>query len=61
MSGNNGPWGGGSGGSNGPNGNRGGNNGGKRPNDPQVPDFDEIVKKGQDQLRVLMGGKGGGG
>ena len=28
---------------------------------PQMPEIDEIVRKGQEQLRVLMGGKGGGG
>ena len=59
---NGGPWGGGgnrgSGGSGG--GNRGGG-GGKRPGDdnPQIPEIDELMKKGQEQLRVLMGGKGG--
>jgi len=26
-----------------------------------MPEIDELVKKGQDQLRVLMGGRGGGG
>ena len=62
---NGGPWGGGGG-------NRGGgddddrgrnNGGGQRPgNDgPQIPEIDEIVKKGQEQLRVLMGGRGGDG
>ena len=67
MAGNNGgPWGGG--------GNRGGNDGGdrrpptgqrpngQRPNGQggnQVPDIDEIVNRGKEQLRVLMGGKGG--
>jgi len=63
MSGNSGgPWGGGSG-------NRGGDNrggaggGGRKPGGegPQIPEIDEIVKKGQEQLRVLMGGRGGGG
>lgn len=61
MSGNNGgPWGGG--------GNRGGGNrgsgggGGRGPGDqPQIPEIDDIVKKGQEQLRVLMGGGGGKG
>ncbi len=66
MAGNNGgPWGGGGnsggnrGGSDG--GNRsGGNNGGGRGSDnPQIPEIDEIMKKGQEQLRVLMGGRGG--
>ncbi len=59
MSGNNGgPWG---GGGNQGGGNRGQNGGGKRPDDdgPQIPDIDDLMKKGQDQLRVLMGGRGG--
>ncbi len=59
-----GPWGGGSGGG-GQNGggNRGNNGGGKRPGDEgsQIPEIDEVIKKGQEQLRVLMGGRGGGG
>jgi len=66
MSGNNGgPWGGGggSGGSGGPGGNdnRGNDNRpGKRPGEgPQLPEIEELVKKGQEQLRVLMGGRGG--
>jgi membrane protease subunit HflK len=58
-----GPWGGGSGG--------GGSNGGgddddrrpgRRPGQqdgPQIPEIEEIMKKGQEQLRVLMGGRGG--
>ena len=35
--------------------------GGRRPGGagPQIPEIDEIVKKGQEQLRVLMGGRGG--
>jgi len=63
MSGNTGgPW--GSGGSN----NSGG--GGKRPGGggrgpgdegPQIPEIDELMKKGQEHLRVLMGGRGGTG
>jgi len=64
MSGNNGgPWGGG--------GNRGGggdDNRGQGPRGPQnggegpqIPEIDELVKKGQEQLRVLMGGRGGTG
>ena len=61
---NGGPWGGGrSGGGSGgerPGGdsNRGG---GRRPGQegPQIPEIDQIMKKGQEQLRVLMGGKGG--
>ena len=60
MAGNNGgPWGGG--------GNRGGGDdrGGppRRPGQdgPQIPEIDEIMKKGQEQLKVLMGGRSGGG
>ncbi|MGX0975674.1 membrane protease subunit HflK [Roseovarius sp. MBR-51] len=63
MAGNSGgPWGGG--------GNSGGGGddrdrntgGGKRPPEggPQLPEIDALVRKGQDQLRVLMGGRGGG-
>ncbi len=67
---NGGPWGGGGkdrGGSGGSGGNGGKNSGGgggrgKRPGDgPQIPEIDEIMKKGQEQLKVLMGGRGGGG
>jgi membrane protease subunit HflK len=65
MAGNNsgGPWG-------GSGGNRGGDDDDNRGNDDrrpkggnqgQMPEIDEIVRKGQEQLRVLMGGKGGGG
>lgn len=62
MAGNNGgPWGGG--------GNRGGSGGGdddgrrqppRRPGSdgPQIPEIDELVNKGREQLRVLMGGGG---
>src|SRR6056297_3739767 len=60
-----GPWGGGgNSGGGGDDGRRGNNGGGpRRPNDgpPQMPEIDELVKKGRDQLRVLMGGRGGGG
>ena len=60
-----GPWGGGgNSGGGGDDGRRGNNGGGpRRPNDgpTQMPEIDELVKKGQDQLRVLMGGRGGGG
>jgi membrane protease subunit HflK len=64
MAGNSGgPWGGG--GSSGGGGNRGNNGGGggRRPDDDgnQIPEIDELMKKGQEQLRVLMGGRGGGG
>jgi len=64
MAGNNGgPWG---GGGNRPTGgggdNRGG--GGRRPggqngDGPQIPEIDDLVRKGQEQLKVLMGGRGG--
>ena len=62
MAGNSGgPWGGGgSGGGD----NRGGNGSNGRPprgGDQQMPELDEIVRKGQEQLRVLMGGRGGRG
>ncbi len=64
MAGNSGgPWGGG--------GNRGGDDdrrppqgGGRRPpqgEGPQIPEIDDLMKKGQEQLRVLMGGRGGNG
>jgi membrane protease subunit HflK len=71
MAGNNGgPWGGGgnsgggrpNGGSGG--GNRGSGGGGRRGpggEGPQIPEIDELVRKGQERLRVLMGGKDGGG
>ncbi len=56
ASNNGGPWGGG---------NRGGGDGGRGPTGQrpggggrQGPDLDDLVRKGQDQLRVLMGGKG---
>ncbi|MCC5984167.1 MAG: FtsH protease activity modulator HflK [Rhodobacteraceae bacterium] len=65
MSGNNGgPWGGGGNRGGGPRGSGGGGGGGGRgPGDqgPNIPEIDEIVKKGQEQLKVLMGGRGGGG
>ena len=67
MAGNNGgPWGGGgnSGGDKPGGGNRGSGGGGPRGpggEGPQIPEIDELVKKGQERLRVLMGGKGGGG
>jgi membrane protease subunit HflK len=66
MAGNSGgPWGGGGGSGSGGGGNRGDNGsggpGGRRPGGPdqQIPELDEIVRKGQEQLRVLMGGRGG--
>jgi membrane protease subunit HflK len=62
MAGNSGgPWGGGkSGGS----GDRGPNNGGgRRPPEggSQIPEIDDLIRKGQDRLKVLMGGRGGNG
>ena len=66
YSNNGGPWGGGGGdddkkgGSRGPWGGGGGNGGGggKGPGgQPPVPDIDEIVRKGQEQLKILMGGR----
>jgi len=63
MSNNNGgPWGGGGGDRGKGEGDRDGG-GGRRPggDGPQIPEIDQIVKKGQEQLRVLMGGRGGGG
>ncbi len=69
MAGNGGPWGaggGGGGGANGGDGDNRGTNGAnrpppRRPNDQgQMPEIDELMKRGQEQLRVLMGGRGGG-
>jgi membrane protease subunit HflK len=66
MAGNSGgPWGGGGGSGGGKDrGNNGGGNGPGGPRRPgggdqQIPEIDEIVRKGQEQLRVLMGGRGG--
>tara|TARA_B100000768_G_scaffold87617_1_gene82349 strand:+ start:3608 stop:4783 length:1176 start_codon:yes stop_codon:yes gene_type:complete len=57
---NGGPWGGGgSGGNKGNNNGNGGND--RKPDGPQIPEIDELMRRGQEQLRVLMGGKGGGG
>jgi len=61
MAGNNGgPWGGG-----GNNGNNGGNEPPKPPRRPPegqgIPEIDELVNKGREHLRVLMGGGNGGG
>jgi modulator of FtsH protease HflK len=69
ASNNGGPWGGGPRGG-GPRGggggddDRGGDRGGdRRPGNegPQIPEIEEIMRKGQEQLRVLMGGRGGSG
>jgi modulator of FtsH protease HflK len=65
MAGNSGgPWGGG--GNNGGGGGGGDddrNRGGRRPNNdgPNIPEIDDLVNKGREQLRVLMGGGGRGG
>ena len=60
-----GPWGGGNqgGGNRGNNGGGDDRGGGRRPPEggSPIPEIDELMKKGQDQLRVLMGGRGGGG
>ncbi|NVO23471.1 FtsH protease activity modulator HflK [Donghicola sp. C2-DW-16] len=61
MAGNgSGPWGGGGSGGGGNRGSNGGN-GQRPPKGDQIPEIDELVKKGQEQLRVLMGGRGGNG
>ena len=67
MAGSGGPWGGG-GGSGGDDRNRGNGDdderrGGRRepPGGAPIPEIDQLVRKGQEQLRVLMGGRGRGG
>lgn len=65
MAGSGGPWGGG-GGSGGDDRNRGQDDddrrGGRRGEPgPQIPEIDQLMKRGQEQLRVLMGGRGRGG
>lgn len=65
MAGNQGPWGGGGGGNGDDRDDRDdrsgrGPRGGRRPGEgAQIPEIEEIVKRGQEQLRVLMGGRGG--
>ncbi|QIE42438.1 FtsH protease activity modulator HflK [Meridianimarinicoccus aquatilis] len=66
MAGNNGgPWGGGGNRPTGGNGGGGDNRGGgRKPGNgetPQMPEIDDLVRKGQEQLKVLMGGRGKGG
>ena len=68
MSGNSGgPWGGsGNRGGSGGNGSGGGDNGGGNrpgggPERPALPEIEDIVKKGQEQLKVIFGGRGNGG
>ncbi|MEL6998336.1 MAG: FtsH protease activity modulator HflK [Pseudomonadota bacterium] len=55
-----GPWGGG--GKNRGNGGKGpwGGGGGGGGGNQQGPDLDDLIRKGRDQLRVVLGGKGGG-
>ena len=63
MAGSGGPWGGGGGGSGDedPKQDRPRNGGGRKPGEgPQIPEIDELMRKGQEQLRVLMGGRGRG-
>jgi membrane protease subunit HflK len=66
MAGSGGPWGGG-GGPGGDDRNKGNGEdddrrGGRRGEPgPQIPEIDQLVKRGQEQLRVLMGGRGRGG
>lgn len=62
MAGNNGgPWGGGGGSGGGDDDDD--RRGGRRPGGdvPQIPEIDELMKKGQERLKVLMGGRGGRG
>lgn len=55
---NNGPWGSGGGDDE----DRGRDKRGQRPGDsPQIPEIEEFMRKGSEQLRVLMGGRGGSG
>ena len=61
MAGSGGPWGGGGSGG-GDDDDRPGGRGGRRPGEgPQIPDVEQIMRKGSEQLRVLMGGRGGRG
>lgn len=62
MAGSGGPWGGGGSGGGDDDDRPGGGRGGKRPGEgPQIPDVEQIMRKGSEQLRVLMGGRGGRG
>ncbi len=63
MAGSGGPWGGGGGSGGDDKGGKGNGDderrGGRRgEGGPQIPEIDELVKRGQEQLRVLMGGRG---
>ena len=53
-----GPWGGGGNSSGGSGGKERPQGGGRGPQNNQPPEIDELMKKGQERLRVLMGGKG---
>ncbi|MEM7743522.1 MAG: FtsH protease activity modulator HflK [Pseudomonadota bacterium] len=54
-----GPWGGGGGGGNRGKGPWGGGGGGGGGGNQQGPDLDDLLRKGRDQLRVVLGGRGG--
>lgn len=64
MAGSGGPWGGGGGSGGDDRGGKGNNDdddrrGGRRgEGGPQIPEIDQLMKRGQEQLRVLMGGRG---
>ncbi|MGL4237375.1 FtsH protease activity modulator HflK [Tabrizicola sp.] len=68
MAGSGGPWGGGGSGGDDPRGGKGGGRGDDDDDDrrggrrgeggPQIPEIDQLMKRGQEQLRVLMGGRG---
>jgi modulator of FtsH protease HflK len=63
MAGSGGPWGGGGGPGNDDRGGKGGGDDdedrrGTRPGGSQIPEIDQLMKRGQEQLRVLMGGRG---
>jgi membrane protease subunit HflK len=64
MAGSGGPWGGGGGSGGDDRGGKGNNDdddrrGGRRgEGGPNIPEIDQLVKRGQEQLRVLMGGRG---
>ncbi len=62
MAGSGGPWGGGGNSGGGDDDDRPGGRGGRRPGEgPQIPDVEQIMRKGSEQLKVLMGGRGGRG
>ncbi|WP_102108872.1 FtsH protease activity modulator HflK [Oceaniglobus roseus] len=60
ASNNGGPWGSGPRGGGGNNGDDGDRRPPRRPGEgPQIPEIDDLVRKGQERLKVLMGGRGG--